>query len=386
MKSRIKIGQFSDSFLPIVDGVGRVAFKYCETLGNKGYETVAICPMEDMGYRGNYPFEILDYYSATVPTTAYNAGIPDVDIHFKKRLEMNDFDIIHVHTPFIAGMEAIKYAKKKNVPIVGSFHSKYYDDFLQITGSKHLAGIGTDVIVKFYDKCDEVWTVSENSAETLKSYGYKKEIHVIQNGMDIKDVNYDLAKKAKEHFKLNNSPLLLYVGQINFKKNLERIIRSSALLNNDGYDFQLVFAGKGPHEEEIKKLVNEVGLSDKFVMTGHILDEDLLNGLYALADLFVFPSLYDTYSMVVREAANAKTPSIVVKDSAPSECIKDKENGLLCLDNDESLFEAMKYALDDKGRLINLGNKAKETIPISWDVIIDQALIRYKYLIDNYTK
>ena len=82
METKLKIGQFSDSFLPIVDGVGRVVFNYCNTLGNMGQEVVAVCPMEDMGYRGNYPFEIIDYYSTTVPTTAYNAGIPVTDIHF----------------------------------------------------------------------------------------------------------------------------------------------------------------------------------------------------------------------------------------------------------------------------------------------------------------
>ena len=124
MANKLRIGQFSDSFLPIVDGVGRVVYNYCNTLGNKGQEVVAVCPMENMGYRGTYPFEIIDYYSATVPTTAYNAGIPEIDPHFMKRLDMNSFDIIHVHTPFIAGMEGLRFARKNHSPVVGSFHSK----------------------------------------------------------------------------------------------------------------------------------------------------------------------------------------------------------------------------------------------------------------------
>ncbi len=55
----MKIGQFSDSFLPIVDGVGRVVYNYCDSLGKKGHELSAIVPMEDMGYRGRFPFEIM---------------------------------------------------------------------------------------------------------------------------------------------------------------------------------------------------------------------------------------------------------------------------------------------------------------------------------------
>ncbi len=382
----MKIGQFSDSFLPIVDGVGRVVYNYCDTLGKKGHEVSAIVPMEDMGYRGRFPFEVIDYYSQTVPTTVYNAGLPLLDNHYDKRLEMTSFDIVHVHTPFIAGLQGIKYGRSHNVPIVASFHSKYYDDFLQITGSKHLAKFGTDVLVNFYNKCDEVWTVSENSAETLREYGYDREITVIQNGMDIKDIDYTLAINARKHFNLSFDPVLLYVGQMNWKKNIARILEACALLKNDGIKFQLVLAGKGPHFDEIKQRANELGIGDITVLTGHILDEDLLNGLYALASMFVFPSLYDTYSMVVREAANARTASVVVKDSAPSECINDGVNGLLCLDDSNSLYEKLKEPLLNEDLAIKLGINAKETIPVSWDSVMDEALKRYQVVIDNYRK
>lgn len=381
----MRIGQFSDSFLPIVDGVGRVVYNYCHTLGSMGHEVSAIVPMENMGYRGNFPFEIIDYYSSTVPSTVYNAGIPLFDNHYDKRLEMTSFEIVHVHTPFIAGLQGVKYAKSHDIPIVGSFHSKYYDDFLQITGSRHLAKFGTDIIVNFYDKCDEVWTVSENSAETLKTYGYTKPIYVIGNGLDIKDVDNNLAIKAREHFGLdNNVPILLYVGQINWKKNLERILESCSLLKKSDIKFKLVLAGKGPHVDELKQKAKELDIFDDVVLTGHILDEDLLSGLYALADMFVFPSLYDTYSMVVREAANAKTASVVVRGSAPAECIKDRENGMLCDDTSDSLYEVLKECLTNRDMLIRLGENAKKTIPVSWDVIMNQAVDRYKIVIENY--
>ena len=256
----MKIGQFSDSFLPIVDGVGRVVYNYCDSLGRKGHEVSAIVPMEDMGYRGRFPFEVIDYYSQTVPMTVYNAGLPLLDAHYDKMLEMKNFDIVHVHTPFIAGIEAVKYCKNHNVPLVASFHSKYYDDFLQITGSKYIAKFGTDVLVNFYNKCDEVWTVSENSAETLKFYGYDRPITIIQNGMDIKDIDYTLAIKARKHFNLSFDPVLLYVGQMNWKKNIECILKACALLKSDGIKFQLVLAGKGPHFDEIDKKAKELGI------------------------------------------------------------------------------------------------------------------------------
>ena len=88
--------------------------------------------------------------------------------------------------------------------------------------------------------------------------------------------------------------------------------------------------------------------------------------------------------MVVREAANARTASIVVKDSAPSECIKDGFNGLLCLDDSNSLYEKLKEPLLNEDYAIKLGINAKETIPVSWDSVMDEALARYQIVIDNY--
>ena len=63
----MKIGQFSDSFLPIIDGVGRVVYNYCETIALKGHECTAIVPLDKFGYRGKYPFEIIDYYAKKIP-------------------------------------------------------------------------------------------------------------------------------------------------------------------------------------------------------------------------------------------------------------------------------------------------------------------------------
>lgn len=381
----MKIGEFSDSFLPIIDGVGTVVYNYCETIARKGHECTAVVPLDKFGYRGKFPFEIIDYYAKKVPImSSYDAGIPDFDLHFNARMDMTDFDIVHVHTPFISGMTGIRYGKEKNLPIVATFHSKYYDDFLQLTKSKTIAGIGTDVLVSgFYNKCDEVWAVSENSAETLRSYGYEGHIEVMPNGVIIKDADPKWAQKAKEHFGIrNDDPNLLFVGQQNWKKNILRILEACSLLKKEGVRFNLILAGKGPHEDEIAQTIKKLDIEEQCYRVGHILDESLLKGLYLLADLFVFPSLYDTNGIVVTEAAMVGTPSVVVAGTAPAENITDKVNGFTCRDESEDLKRVIKEALENKD-LKKIGEKAKETIPEDWNSIIDRVLARYQYLIDH---
>ena len=111
--------------------------------------------------------------------------------------------------------------------------------------------------------------------------------------------------------------------------------------------------------------------------------EDLLTGLYMLADLFVFPSIYDNGPMVVREAANAGTPSIVVRGSSAAEGIDDMINGFHCEDDADSICEVIKKAFADPEKTASIGIEAKETIPVSWDDLIDNVLDRYQYLIDK---
>ena len=230
----MRIMQFTDTFIPIMDGVGNVAYQYARYMGLKGHEVYAVTPQADTGYRGRYPFEIVDYIGVPLlRMKSYKVGMPVLDLHCQNRLNMIRADIAHVHSPFIAGQAGVNYAQKQGIPLVGTFHSKYYDDFLQITGSKHMAELGTDIIVNFYNHCDEVWAVSENSADTLRSYGYEGPLKVMPNGMDVKQLDPYLSIRAKEYFHIDDDPCLLFVGQMNWKKNIAHILEAASLLKKD---------------------------------------------------------------------------------------------------------------------------------------------------------
>ncbi len=382
----MKIGEFSDSFLPVVDGVGRVVYSYCDRIARRNEECTAIVPLTKMGYRGGFPFEIIDYFSKPLPgMKQYQVGAPFADEHYHNRIEMTDFEIAHIHTPFIAGREGIRYAKKHGIPLVGTFHSKYYDDFKQITGSKVIAGISIDVMVReFFNKCDEVWAPTASSAHTLGLYGYQGNVIVMPNGIELRVIDPSQKDMAVRKFGIRTDvPVFLYVGQINWKKNLETILKACAGLDQE---YQLVFAGQGPHEAEIRKMSVKLGIGDRLVMTGHIKDTALLDGIYSAADLFLFPSLYDTAGLVVSEAANAGVPAVCVEGSSASEVIRNGENGFLCRNNADSLRETVKHVIAEPERLKQIGEAAKTTIPVSWDTVTDLVLGRYRNLIEENQK
>ena len=376
----MRIIEFTDSFLPIMDGVGSVVYQYALNIAHKGHECYVVAPQTDTGYRGRFPFELVDYMGLPLPRMkSWKVGMPVLDKHCQKRLNMIKADIVHVHSPFTAGQAGLSWARKAGVPVVGSFHSKYYDDFLQVTGIELLAEVGTKYVVNFYEKCDEVWAVSASSADTLRGYGYKGDIQVMENGTDIHAIPDAQVHAVCARYGLEEGvPTLLYVGQINWKKNLRRVLEACALLERP---FRLVLAGQGPHEKEVLRLAESLGLSRKLVFTGHITDPDALNALYRHADLFLFPSLYDTAGLVVREAAAAGTPSVVIAGASAAECVRDGENGYLCQDSSESLARVVEAALTDPESLAATGQRAQATIPIPWSRLVDDVLERYGQLI-----
>ena len=375
----MRIIQFSDSFIPIMDGVGNVVYQYALNMGQKGHETYVVAPQTDTGYRGGFPFEMVDYLGVPLPKIkSYKVGAPLLDVHCQNRLNAIKAEIVHVHSPFISGLAGIAYGQKHALPIVGTFHSKYYDDFLQITGVELLAEVGVKHVVNFYDHCTEVWAVSASSAETLRGYGYNGPIRVMPNGTDIHPVDDAAVDAMSERLGLDGAPLLLYVGQINWKKNLRCTLEAAAKLDRP---FRLVLAGQGPHEKEISALAASLHIEDRVIFTGHIVDQQALNALYRLASLFLFPSLYDTSGLVVREAAAVGTPSVVVRGSSAAEGVVDGVNGFLCEDDPDDLAQVIGRALRDADALVSVGQKARETIPIPWSMLVDQVLENYRRII-----
>lgn len=376
--------QCSDSFLPIVDGVGRVVYHYAHNLAQKGHECYVCAPMGDAGYRGGSPFELVDFWGTAVPgSPQYTMGLPVLDKHYHARMSRITPQIVHAHTPFFAGQEAMRISLKHNAPLIATFHSKYYDDFYKATGgSSRLAALGVKLVVDFYEHCDEVWAVSQPSAEVLRSYGYKGEIVIMDNGTDLWSVrSEDVHKAAGFIHRCPNEQALLYVGQLNWKKNILHILEACALLTDEGVAFRLVLAGQGPDEAAIRNKARELGLGERVIFTGHILDAGLLGGLYQLADLFVFPSVYDTSSLVLREAAAMGTPAVVTAGSCPAEVVRHGENGFLSENTSEDLARVIRSALS-RDDLAAIGLRAQETIPVPWSVILDRVLARYQALIE----
>ena len=378
----LRIGQFTDTFLPIVDGVGRVVHAYAETLSRLGNQVTVVAPMYDTGFQGGFPFQLVDYLGSSVPgMKQYKVGEAVLDTHYRRRMRMIELDLIHAHSPFTAGSEALRLASVRKLPMVGTFHSKYYDDFLKATRSESIAKMGVKLVVSFYNRCDEVWAVGKNTADVLRGYGYTGEIQIMPNGATMRTASDTDVEEVNRRWNLKEDPLILFVGQMDWKKNILTVLQACAEMKKKGMAFRLLLAGQGINTAAIGKKIVELNIQDRAEQIGHITDASLLDALYKRASIFAFPSLYDASPMVVREAAVMGTPSVMVRESTAAEVIRDGENGFLCDNDPKDLARVIRLALKDPEALERIGRNAQETIPVPWEKVLETAVERYTRLV-----
>ena len=370
------IGEFNDTYPPELDGVGTVVKSYAEELtamGDECYYVAPNCPK----YARIPMYRTLLFHGVKLPGEPYHFGFPSLDFAYLRRENRVPFDIVHTHSPFSAGREALRVARKRGVPIVATFHSKYYDDFYEKTRSRRIAALAANYVVNFYNRCDEVWAVNDRTADVLRGYGYQGDVVVMPNGTNLCRVDEHAAAETRAQFSPDGAPIFLFVGQMNWKKNIRRVLEAVALYAREA-PCRLVMVGQGPNEADVQKACEELGVAERTIRTGHIADRDRLMAIYAAASLLIFPSVYDNAPMVVREAAAVGTPSILMRGSCAAEGVTDGVNGLLCEDTAESVCDCMRRGLSNRDAL---GQAARATIPQPWRKIVADARIRYEALI-----
>ncbi len=325
--------------------------------------------------------EALLYPGVGIPGEPYRVGFPLLCYSYRRAAHSIPFDVVHAHSPFFAGRSARRIARKRGIPLVATFHSKYYDDFYRATHSRRLSLMALRFVIAFYHTCDEVWAVNEKTADVLRSYGFHGDVRIMPNGTDPLSVSEETYHSALSRWPIRSDvPTLIFVGQMDYKKNTHSILRACALLRDRGMDFQLLMVGAGQDLTRLKELCSSLSLNDRVIFTGFLHERNDTLSLYRRADLLVFPSVYDNAPMVVREAAAMGTPALLVRDTCSAEGVTHGQNGFLCENTVESIADGIQAALP---LCAEVGQRAKDTIPIPWDTLLGRVLERYQALIDR---
>lgn len=382
-------GIFNDNFPPILDGVALTAQNYAYWLHEKGYDVRVITPYAPGAGEviDSAPYPINRYVSIPIPFRhPYRYGMPYADIAFWRNWQKMHFDLVHAHCPFTSGSLAYRAAKKQNIPLVATFHSKYRQDFEHNVPNKKVVDWMIKQVVDFFERADEVWIPQAAVEPTLREYGYKGHVEVVENGNDfstpVRMVEKMRAEMREELGMSNEDTMLLFVGQHIWEKNIGFILDSLALIKDK--PFHLFMVGTGYAVREIRNRVKELGLQDHVTLLGNIHDRERLKRIDAASDLFLFPSLYDNAPLVVREAAAMHTPALMLQESTSAEVIEPDVNGFLTPNDKQIYADRIVWLMEHPEILSKVGDKASTTIARSWENVIDEVILRYKDIENSY--
>jgi glycosyltransferase involved in cell wall biosynthesis len=338
-------------------------------------------------YIDNESFEVIRCASTKAPEN-YRLGFPSIDSEFVDKIVEKKFDVLHTQSPFIMGRFAIKAAKKQGVPVVATIHTQYHQDFARVLkGNKCLVKFMIRYIMKVYNKADSVWTVNDSSCEILRSYGYKGKIEVVRNGTDLKYPKNDkelIDKVNALHNLEGKKNVFVFVGRIAMYKNLGLMADALKILSDNGEDFRMLIIGDGFDMVKFKKIVEENGLNDKVIFVGSVSDRELLQGYYLRSDLFLFPSTFDTSSLVPIEAAAHKLPTLLIEGSYTAENIKGDFNGFLAKETPQAFAEKIKEIISTEGLAEKVGEEAHRSVYRTWEMVAEEVKEKYAKIIEEY--
>ena len=317
----MKVCLLNDAFPPVIDGVVNVLMNYADYMMQDYNAQIMVGTPEYPGTDYNvYPYPVVAYpsFDTTAVWNGYRAGNP---IAAKAISELTAFqpDIIHSHCPSTATVVARLIREQTGAPIIFTYHTKYDIDIRRAVKIDAIAREGIKAMVGNIEACDDIWVVSRGAGESLRALGFQGRYIVMNNGVDFARGQVDaetVAKVTKDYDLPADVPVFLFVGRMMTYKGLPIILDAMKILADRGMDFRMVFIGKGPDRELLEERARELGLmggssADKCIFTGPVYDRDQLRAWNTRADLFLFPSTFDTNGLVVREAAACGLASVL---------------------------------------------------------------------------
>lgn len=382
-----KIGLFNDSFPPTIDGVANAVKNYAEIITEKYGKAVVVTPKYP-NVTDDYPFEVKRYLSAKVSSKMpYRVGNPFSPLMVRK-LRQEKFDLLHVHCPFCSALLAheITMLDKHRPPTVFTYHTKFDIDIDNFVHNRPINYIGKKLVLKGINYADEVWCVSKGSIESLRTIGYQGDVTIMPNGTDFQIGLSDpkmLYEIDRMYLIEPDIPILLFCGRMMWYKNIKIILDALKKVSKAGIKFKAFFVGDGPDRPAIEQYAKNNGIYDLTIFTGAIYDREKVKAFFSRADLFMFPSTYDTSGLVVKEAASCYCPTILTKGSCAAEDVTDMKSGILCDETAEDFAKKLAIVLKDKELLKKLGRGAADEVYLSWEDSVGRAYKRYEYLIEN---
>jgi glycosyltransferase involved in cell wall biosynthesis len=361
----MKIVMFTDAYWPRVNGVTVSVDTFSRALVKAGHEVMIICA----SYPDSESGEVFvpEEKTSNLPKIVRVSSLPviiskeDRLANFSqwfwvaKHIDAFRPDILHINTEFIISEFGFLYGKIYNLPILYTFHTMWEDyianylHMFPVFICHFIARVGLKNILK---RAYKVIVPTPQIEAVVRKYNAKKETFLLPTGIDPDLFEHDKAESAefREKFEerypsLKNRRILLFAGRIAREKNLSFLLDILPAIRSRHPEAVLVCVGSGPDLECFQKEAEERGVGEHCVFTGSMERRDL-SLVYAISDIFVFPSLTETQGLVTLEAMFSGIPVVAIGELGTA-MVMGGDNGGFMVKNDPEEFAARVLDLLD---------------------------------------
>ncbi len=320
----MRIALFTDTFPPQVNGVANTVYRYAAALSSMGHQVRIFTISKYSAAELTEHFGDFSIHTfPSLPALVYpgeRMGIPFIGT--LKAVRAFNPDIIHTHTPFSVGWNAVYAARKLHIPLIGTHHT-FFDHYL-----KHIyldfawtRRLVWRLTVKYYNYCDLVISPTKSLKEGLVEHGTVKPVELLPNILDI-DFYAPSAKQPVQH------KTLVYMGRLSYEKSVDDVLRAAVQVMKRIPNTLLLIVGDGPERENLEALSAKLGIAEQTIFTGFLYGEELVRTL-GQADVFITGSKSENMPLALMEAMAVGLPIVAVRSLGLEEMLVHRKNALL---------------------------------------------------------
>ena len=385
----MKILYISDVYFPRVNGVSTSIRTFVGQMQGLGHEVHLIAPDYDIATED-------EHWIKRTPARSIYFDPEDKLMKWHTALQMlpelrcEQYDLIHVHTPFVAHYLGLRLARELNVPLVETYHT-FFEDYLHHYLPwipKRLArGSARLISRRQCNSVDAIAAPSQPMLDVLRAYGVKAVAEVIPTGLQ----EHSFKAADGEAFRIKygiplDRPVLLFVGRVAFEKNIGFLLEMTKLLITKQPDVMLVVAGQGPAEQHLHQLATDLGLDQHIKFIGYLDRNTELNACYQAADIFVFSSRSETQGLVLLEAMAQGTPVVAISELGTASILREGQGALIAPDDTQGFADKVHHLLQYPQERYELGKAARCYALEHWTARLqaERMLHFYQQLTANY--
>lgn len=370
----MKILFISDVYFPRINGVSTSIKTFVQQMQNLGHEVHLIAPDYDVATQNETGHE--DAWIKRIPARSIYFDPEDKLMKYGAAMKLlpalsqEKYDIIHVHTPFVAHYLGLKLASKLNIPCIETYHT-FFEDYLHHYlpwVPQFLArGMARMISKRQCNAVDAIVAPSNPMLDVLRGYGVKVTAEVIPTGLQehsFKEAD-GKAFRAKYGIALDR-PMLLYVGRVAFEKNIDFLLGMTKILSEERPDVLLVVTGEGPAEASLHKLAKILNIEKNVKFIGYLERNTELNACYQAADVFVFASKSETQGLVLLEAMAQGTPVVAIAELGTASILIEGRGALISTENTLEFAEKVHQLMIYPEQRFELGRRAKAYALDKW--------------------